>query len=55
MRPPYEPAYRGTDKSILRFMSDDERHDNQFPQHPLSKSRPMLARLSDSNAVHYDF
>lgn len=52
---PYDPAYRETYKSILRFMSDDERYDNQFPQHPLSKCRRMLVRLSDANAVSYDF
>jgi hypothetical protein len=35
---PYEPAYRGVDRSVLRFMSDDESYDQQFPQHPLSRT-----------------
>lgn len=42
---PYEPAYRKVDKSVLRFMSDDESYDEQFPQHPLSKVRRILAAL----------
>jgi hypothetical protein len=49
---PYEPAYRGVDRSVLRFMSDDESYDQQFPQHPLSKVRRMLATLSKH--VEYD-
>lgn len=49
---PYEPAYRGVDRSVLRFMSDDESYDQQFPQHPLSKVRRMLAMLSKH--VEYD-
>jgi len=49
---PYEPAYRGVDKSVLRFMSDDEAYDEEFPQHPLSKVRRVLAALS--NEVKYD-
>lgn len=49
---PYEPAYRGVDRSVLRFMSDDESYDQQFPQHPLSKVRRTLATLSDH--VEYD-
>jgi hypothetical protein len=43
---PYEPAYRGADRRLLRFMSDDEGYDQQFPQHPLSKVRRILATLS---------
>ena len=43
---PYELTYRGVDKSVLRFMSDDEAYDEQFPQHPLSKVRRVLATLS---------
>ena len=50
---PYEPAYRGVDKSVLRFMSDDEAYDEKFPQHPLSKVRRVLATLS--NEVKYYF
>ena len=43
---PYEPASRGADRSVLRFMSDDESYDQQFPQHPLSKVRHTLATLA---------
>jgi hypothetical protein len=42
---PYAPTYRGVDRSVLRFASDDERYDGQFPDHPLSKVRRMLAAL----------
>jgi hypothetical protein len=42
---PYEPAYHGVDRSVLRFISDDENYDEQFPQHPLSKIRYALAAL----------
>lgn len=42
---PYEPTYGGVDRSVLRFMSDDESYDAQFPQHPLSKVRRILLRL----------
>jgi len=42
---PYEPAYRGADRSVLRSMSDDERYDEKFPEHPLSKVRRLLATL----------
>ncbi len=49
---PYEPAYRGVDRSLLRFMSDDESYDQQFPHHPLSKVRRTLATLAEH--VEYD-
>jgi hypothetical protein len=42
---PYDPTYRGVDRSVLRFMSDDKRYDVRFPQHPLSKVRRVLATL----------
>jgi hypothetical protein len=44
-RDPYEPAYQGVDRSVLRFISDDESYDEQFPQHPLSKVRRVLRAL----------
>jgi hypothetical protein len=43
---PYEPSYRDADRSLLRFMSDDDSYDQQFPQHPLSKVRRTLATLA---------
>ena len=49
---PYEPAYLGVDRRVLRFVSDDESYDAQFPQHPLSKVRRLLAELP--NNVHLD-
>ena len=42
---PYDPAYQGVDRSVLRFLSDDERYDARFPQHPLSKVRRALAGI----------
>jgi hypothetical protein len=45
---PYDPAYSGVDRSVLRFVSDDERYDQQFPQHPLSKLRRLMAALPGS-------
>jgi hypothetical protein len=44
-RDPYEPEYRGVDRSILRFVSDNESYDARFPDHPLSKVRRTLAAL----------
>jgi len=49
---PYEAAYRGVDRSVMRFMSDDESYDEQFPQHPLSKVRRVLAMLP--NTMQFD-
>ncbi len=42
---PYDPAYCGVDRSVLRFVSDDECYDERFPDHPLSKVRKLLATL----------
>jgi hypothetical protein len=44
---PYEPGYKGVDRMILRFMSDDEVYDPQFPQHALSKVRRVMSTLPD--------
>jgi hypothetical protein len=49
---PYEPAYRGVDRKVLRFVSDNEAYDEQFPEHPLSKVRRVLANLPSS--VRFD-
>ena len=49
---PYEPAYHGVDRMVLRFMSDDETYDKQFPWHPLSKVRHVLSVLP--SAVQFD-
>jgi hypothetical protein len=49
---PYDPAHRSVDRSILRFISDDESYDEQFPQHPLSKVRRVLAALPGKVKYH---
>jgi hypothetical protein len=48
---PYDAGYRGVDRSVLRFVSDDESYDERFPQHPLSKVRRILKAQPDSVAV----
>lgn len=47
-RDPYDIGYHGADRSVLRFMSDDECYDERFPEHPLSKIRRVMAMLPDS-------
>ena len=42
---PYDPVYLGHDRSVLRFISDHESYDSQFPSHPLSKVRRVMAAL----------
>jgi hypothetical protein len=42
---PYDPEYSGVDRRTLRYLSDDESYDSQFPQHPLSKVRRQLRGL----------
>jgi hypothetical protein len=42
---PYEPERADTDRSVLRFMSDDAQYDHRFPTHPLSKVRAVLRDL----------
>jgi hypothetical protein len=49
---PYEPAYQGVDRIVLRFVSDDKSYDDQFPWHPLSKVRRVMADLPDN--VRFD-
>ena len=47
-RDPYEPEYAeyaNVDRSVLKFMSDDEQYDQRFPSHPLSKVRAVLRDL----------
>jgi len=50
---PYDPPYCGVDRSILRFMSDDESYDQLLPQHPLSKVRRELNRLGRGGIEKY--
>jgi hypothetical protein len=42
---PYDPTYHGVDRQVLRTVSDDERYDEQFPDHPLSRVRRILSEL----------
>ncbi len=42
---PYEPGYQGVDRSVLRFISDDDTYDDRFPEHPLSEIRKVLRML----------
>lgn len=48
---PYDPGYKGVDRSLLRFVSDDDRYDERFPHHPLTRVRQTLAALPESVAV----
>ena len=48
---PYEPAFGGVERSVLRFMSDDECYDERFPHHPLSRVRRVLAILPENIQV----
>jgi hypothetical protein len=50
---PYDSSYCGVDRSILRFLSDDESYDQLFPQHPLSKVRRELNRLGSVEIEKY--
>jgi tetratricopeptide (TPR) repeat protein len=45
---PYDPGYRGRS---LYSVSDDERLDGLFPNHPLSKVRACLARIQDTLSI----
>lgn len=44
-RDPYDPSYRGVDRSTLRYVSDADQYDDEFPDHPLTKVRGELRRL----------
>ena len=45
---PYDPSYQG---SSIYCMSDDDRLDMVFSNHPLSKIRKCLARLQDTLVI----
>jgi hypothetical protein len=44
-RDPYDPSYAGVDRRTLRYLSDAEEYDAEFPNHPLTKVRRELRRL----------
>jgi hypothetical protein len=48
---PYDPSYLGVERSLLRFVSDDERYDERFPDHPLSRVRQTMAALPNAVTV----
>ncbi len=43
---PYDRSYRGVDKQVLHFLSDEPQFDDQFPDHPLTRVRLVLAELA---------
>lgn len=46
-RDPYYPDYAGVDRRNLRYMSDDPKYDDQFPNHPLAMIRRRFGDLKD--------
>lgn len=42
---PYDPSYRAP---LLRNLADDERWDEQFPDHPLSRARKIIRHLVET-------
>ncbi len=42
---PYDMTSLGVDRSVLRAISDDEKYDARFPDHPLSRVRRFLDDL----------
>lgn len=47
-RDPYDPLYSGPARESLRYLSDDECYDAQFPDHPLSRVRGTLSALLEN-------
>jgi len=43
---PYDALYQGVDRRTLRYRSDAADYDEDFPNHPLSKVRRELRRLT---------
>ncbi len=43
---PYDKSYHGVEQKVLHFLSDEPQFDSQFPDHPLSKVRHVLAELA---------
>ncbi len=48
-RDPYDRSHRGVEREALRTMSDDERYDERFPFHPLSRVRRVMAVLESNS------
>jgi len=51
---PYDPPCHRVERRVLRFVSDDQRFDPQFPHHPLSKVRHVLATLPRAMRIEVD-
>jgi hypothetical protein len=47
-RDPYDPEHSESDRRGLRYLSDDECYDSQFPEHPLSNIRNVLKALLEN-------
>jgi hypothetical protein len=42
---PYDPKYKGM---VLRSVTDNEKYDEEFPDHPLSRLRSTLKTVRNS-------
>ena len=51
MADPYDPSFVG---KLARSLADDEKYDGDFPDHPLSRLRPMLRRTEGTLRVAAD-
>ena len=45
---PYDPTF---DSGLARNLADDEKYDGDFPDHPLSRLRPILRRIEGTLRV----
>ena len=45
---PYDLEFSGVDRSRMRFISDDARYDERFPEHPLTRVRELQRWLVSS-------
>jgi hypothetical protein len=45
-RDPYDPTYAAVDARMLRYISDDDKFDSRFPEHPLTQVREVLTSLA---------
>ena len=49
---PYDPGFKG---GLLRTLSDDERYDGRFPDHPLSRLRRYMRAIESTIAISPEF
>lgn len=50
-RDPYDPEYKDV---VLCSLSDDEKYDHSFPDHPLSRMRQKLLNLQSTLTIHIE-